>query len=193
MRFLLDTCVISELVASQPHPGVVRWVDSIDEERLFLSVITIGEIKKGIQRLPDSSRKRALAEWLEADLLIRFEDRILAIDTRTMLVWGELSADLETQGRTMPAIDSLIAATALQGRLNLATRSEHDFANSGVAVINPWRQELLGTLAPALPLVAECVVQVICAPTNTTTQPARTRPGAFRAHQPNVPRRSHST
>jgi predicted nucleic acid-binding protein len=140
MRFLLDTCVISELVASQPDPDVVRRVDGMDEERLYLSVITIGEIKKRIERLPDSRHKRALAEWLEADLLIRFEDRILAIDTHIMLAWGELSADLETQGRRMPAIDSLIAATALQGRPSLVTRNEDDFANSGVAVINPWEQ-----------------------------------------------------
>jgi predicted nucleic acid-binding protein len=140
MRFLLDTCVISELVARQPDPDVVRWVDSIDEEKLYLSAITIGEIKKGIERLPDSRRKSALAEWLEGDLLIRFEDRILPIDTRVMLVWGELTADLEKQGRKMQAVDSLIAAIALQGRLSLVTRNEDDFANSGVAVINPWEQ-----------------------------------------------------
>jgi predicted nucleic acid-binding protein len=140
MRFLLDTCVISELVARQPDPDVVRWVDGIDEERLCLSVITVGEIKRGIDRLPDSSRKSALAEWLEGDLLIRFADRILPIDTPLMLVWGELTANLEKQGRRMPAIDSLIAATALQGRLSLVTRNEDDFANSGVTVVNPWQQ-----------------------------------------------------
>lgn len=140
MRFLLDTCVIAEFVARQPDPGVVRWIDSIDEERLYLSAITIGEIKKGIERLPDSGRKSVLAEWLEGDLLIRFEDRILPTDTRVMLVWAELTADLEKQGRGMPAIDSLIAATALQGRLGLVTRNEEDFANSGIGVVNPWEQ-----------------------------------------------------
>jgi predicted nucleic acid-binding protein len=140
MSFLLDTCVISELVARQPDPGVVRWVDGMDEERLYLSVITIGEIKKGIDRLSDSERKRALAEWLEGDLLIRFADRILPIDTRVMLAWGELTADLERHGRTMPAIDSLIAATALHGKLSLVTRNEDDFANSGVTVVKPWEQ-----------------------------------------------------
>ncbi len=138
MRFLLDTCVISELVARQPNPDVVRWVDSVDEERFHLSVITVGEIKKGIERLPDSRRKSDLAEWLEDDLLIRFEDRILPIDMGTMLAWGVLTADLEKQGRRMPAIDSLIAATALQGSLGLVTRNEGDFAHSGVAVVNPW-------------------------------------------------------
>ena len=140
MRFLLDTCVVSELVAAQPDPGVVRWIDSVDEERLYLSAVTIGEVKKGIERLPNSRRKSALSEWLEDDLLIRFQDRILPIDTPVMLVWGELAADLEKQGRKMPAIDSLLAAIALQGKLSFVTRDEDDFASSGVAVVNPWEQ-----------------------------------------------------
>jgi tRNA(fMet)-specific endonuclease VapC len=140
MTFLLDTWVISELVARQPNPAVVRWVDSIDEDRLFLSAITIGEIKRGIEKLADSRRKSALQEWLEDDLLIRFRDRILPIDTPVMLVWGQLAADLERQGKRMPAIDSLIAATCLQGGLDLVTRNEGDFAHSGVTVLNPWKQ-----------------------------------------------------
>ena len=140
MTFLLDTCVISELVAKQPNLHVVQWVDSIDEDKLFLSAITIGEIKRGIVKLDDSSRKSGLVEWLEGDLLIRFTDRILPIDTPVMLVWGQLTADLERQGRRMPAIDSLIAATCLQGRLDLVTRNGSDFAHSGVTVINPWEQ-----------------------------------------------------
>jgi tRNA(fMet)-specific endonuclease VapC len=140
MTFLLDTCVISELVAKHPNLHVVDWVDSIDEDKLFLSAITIGEIKRGIEKLADSGRKSALAEWLEGDLLFRFTDRILPIDTPVMLVWGQLIAGLEKQGRRMPAIDSLIAATCLQGRLDLVTRNESDFAHSGVTVINPWEQ-----------------------------------------------------
>lgn len=140
MTFLLDTCVISELVAKRPNLHVVQWVDSIDEDKLFLSAITIGEIKRGIEKLADSSRRSALAEWLEGDLLIRFADRILPIDIPVMLVWGKLTADLEKQGRQMPAIDSLIAATCLLGGLDLITRNESDFAHSGVTVINPWEQ-----------------------------------------------------
>lgn len=138
MRFLLDTCVVSELVARQPDPGVVQWVDSVDEERLYLSVITIGEIKKGIERLAESERKRMLSGWLDDDLLIRFQDRILPIDTGVMLLWGKLTADLETRGRKMPAIDSLLAAIALEGGFHLVTRNEDDFAHSGVKIINPW-------------------------------------------------------
>lgn len=140
MRYLLDTCLICELVAGQPDPSVVQWVDGEDEERLFLSAITIGEIKKGVEKLPDSRRKSALAEWLEEDLLIRFQDRILPIDARVMLVWGELAADLDKQGKRMPAIDSLMAAMALQGGLHLVTRNEDDFAHSGVTVVNLWAQ-----------------------------------------------------
>jgi toxin FitB len=138
MTFLLDTCVISELVARQPNPAVVQWVDSVDEDKLFLSAITIGEIKRGIEKLADSTRKRLLQEWLEDDLFIRFRDKILPIDTAVMLVWGQLAADLEKQGERMPAIDSLIAATCLQRRLDLVTRNEGGFAHSGVTVINPW-------------------------------------------------------
>ena len=140
MTYLLDTCVISELVAKQPNLHVVQWIDSMDEDKLFLSAVTIGEIKRGIEKLADSTRKSALAEWLEGDLLLRFTDRILPIDTPVMLVWGQLTADLEKQGRPMPAIDSLIAATCLQARLDLVTRNESDFAHSGVAVVNPWEQ-----------------------------------------------------
>lgn len=140
MRFLLDTCVISELVAKQPDPDVIQWIDSIGEEKIYLSVITIGEIKKGIEKLPDSRRKNALDEWLEGDLLTRFKDKILPIDTEVMLMWGELTADLERQGRKMPAIDSLIAAIALHGKLNLVTRNEDDFRHAGVPITNPWNR-----------------------------------------------------
>ena len=140
MRYLLDTCVISELVSTKPDPKVIQWVDSIDEDRLFLSAITIGEIKKGVEKLPSSKRKSTLAEWLEGELLVRFNGRLLPIDTKVVLVWGELTARLEKQGCPMPAIDSLIAATALEGGLNLVTRNDNDFAHCGVAVINPWGQ-----------------------------------------------------
>ena len=139
MRCLLDTCVVSELVARQPNPGVVQWVDSLDEDRLFLSAITIGEITKGIERPGVSRRRSALARWLEEELLVRFGDRILPIDIPVMLAWGKLTAGLEKQGKRMPAIDSLIAATALRWGLDLVTRNEGDFAACGVEVIDPWR------------------------------------------------------
>lgn len=140
MSYLLDTCALSELVARNPDPGVVEWIDGIDESRLHLCAITIGEIQKGIQKLAASRRKRALIEWLEGDLLLRFQDRILPIDTDVMLAWGALVADLEKRGTPMPAIDSLVAAVALHNGLTLVTRNEADFAGSGVPVLNPWQK-----------------------------------------------------
>ena len=138
MNYLLDTCVISELVARQPEPKVVNWIDAIEDERIYLSVITIGEIKRGVEKLPASPRRQALADWLSSDLLLRFKGRILAVDTAVMLRWGELVAKMEGEGRPLPAIDSLIAALALTHNLHLVTRNEKDFQGTGVVVVNPW-------------------------------------------------------
>ncbi len=138
MKYLLDTCVISELVAKQPQPKVVDWLDHLDPDSVYLSVITIGEIRKGIEKLPDSPRKAALQTWLADDLLTRFAGRILSIDIEVSLVWGQLVGGLETRGQTMPAIDSLIAALALSKGCRLVTRNEKDFQHAGVAMINPW-------------------------------------------------------
>lgn len=138
MRYLLDTCVISDLMNKTPHPQVVEWIDSQDDDRIYLSVITIGEIQKGIARLPDSRRKTSLREWLQDDLLVRFANRILAIDTAVMVRWGNLSAELQAKGRILPAMDSMIAAICLEHDMTLVTRNEKDFAGTGVKMINPW-------------------------------------------------------
>jgi toxin FitB len=138
MNYLLDTNVISELVAKHPGAGVIAWVRSVDEEQLYLSVITIGEIKKGIEKLPASPRKDELNLWLANDLLKRFEHRLLPVDVDGMLVWGELTARLERSGRILPAIDGLIAALALAGNFTLVTRNMDDFAGTGVQLFNPW-------------------------------------------------------
>ena len=140
MRYLLDTNVISELAAKQPSPQVIAWIDGTDEDRLHLSVVTVGEIKKGIEKLPDSPRKAALQVWLTDELLVRFRDRILTLDSGVMLTWGALTAGLEKQGRTLPAMDSLVAAIARHGQLTLVTRNEDDFVGTGVPILNPWRQ-----------------------------------------------------
>src|SRR3989304_7013856 len=110
MNYVLDTNVISELVAKRPNANLLDWVQSVDEERLYLSVITIGEIKKGIEKLPASPRKDELNAWLVNDLLQRFEHRLGMVDVDVMLAWGEMTARLERNGPIMPAIDSLIAA-----------------------------------------------------------------------------------
>lgn len=138
MKYLLDTCVISELVARQPNPHVVAWVDSVEETRLYLSVIAIGEIRRGIAKLPDSVRKEQLNRWLEEDLLVRFAGRIVPIDVGVMLTWGDLVARLERRGRVLPAIDSLVAAVALHGGFALVTRNVRDFEGTGIDIVNPW-------------------------------------------------------
>lgn len=138
MNFLLDTCILSEFTRHQPSESVIHWMDQIKEERLFLSVISIGEIQHGIGKLPESLRKTKLSGWLNNDLLQRFNQRILPLDTQTLLVWGSLVARLEKAGNPVPVIDSLLAATALQYSLIMVTRNVSDFLPSGIQVINPW-------------------------------------------------------
>lgn len=139
MSYLLDTCVVSELVSKRPQPEVVQWIDSVDPESVYLSVITIGEIRKGIEKLEDSKRKENLEAWLQDELLVRFRDRLAVLDAGALLEWGTLMGRLEKQGKPMPAVDSLIAATALHRHFVLVTRNEDDFANAGVKLLNPWR------------------------------------------------------
>jgi predicted nucleic acid-binding protein len=139
MKALLDTCVISELVAKKPNPGVVEFVDALDTDDVYLSVITIGEIIKGIEKLTDSPRKAELRGWLQEDLLARFHGKIIPLGTDIIVEWGVLTARLEAQGKPMPAIDSLIAATALAEKMSLVTRNVGDFNAAGVEILNPWK------------------------------------------------------
>lgn len=138
MSILLDTNVVSELVARRPDPNVISWAQSLDQEAVYLSVITIGELNRGIQKLPGSSRKKKLVNWLTGDLLVRFRDRILPLDVPVMMAWGSMVARTEAAGRKIPAIDSLIAATAAHHGLSLATRNVRDFKQTGLAIVNPW-------------------------------------------------------
>jgi len=138
MSYLLDTCVLSEFTRRLPDRKVVEWVSSADELSLYICVISIGEIQKGIARLPDSSRKEELAKWLQSELMPRFGERLLVLDTNVLLAWGDLLARIEAAGKKMPAIDSLIAATALCHDLTLVTRNRADFEPSQVKIINPW-------------------------------------------------------
>jgi len=140
MNYILDTNVISELAAARPNPAVIEWIQTVDANQVFLSVITVGELKKGIEKLPDSDRKAALDRWLHEDLLVRFENHLLAIDQQTMLAWGALVARLEALGRPISAIDSLLAATALQRQYTLVTRNTAHFENTGAALLNPWEK-----------------------------------------------------
>lgn len=139
MTYLLDTCVISELAAKRPAPEVTEWIESVDPESVFLSVATIGEIRKGIEKVRDPKRKAFLDAWLHDELLVRFRTRLAVLDLRVFLEWGALVGRLENQGTPMSALDSLIAATALHGRFVLVTRNEDDFKHTSVRILNPWR------------------------------------------------------
>lgn len=138
MKAILDTCVISEFVAKQPNPKVVEFLDALDADDVYLSVITIGEIIKGIEKLPDSRRKSELRDWLQDDLLARFQGKILPLDTDVIVEWGMLTAHTEIAGKAMPAIDSLIAATATANKMALVTRNVSDFEAAGIEIVNPW-------------------------------------------------------
>ncbi len=139
MKYLLDTCVISELIAKQPNPGVLEWIDTIDEDGIYLSVITVGEIIKGIEKLPNSKRRQELKDWLENELLIRFQDNLIELDVNILIQWGKLNARLESSEKRLPVLDTFIAATALEHDLILVTRNETDFKGTGIEILNPWK------------------------------------------------------
>jgi len=138
VKYLLDTCVISELVKPTPDRKVVDWINELPSEALFLCVITIGEVRKGLTKLPDSKKKERLTLWLDT-LLIEYRERILSIDLKVCDNWGILQGNAEKAGTRMSTIDSLIAATTYSHNLTLATRNENDFAPSNIPIINPWK------------------------------------------------------
>lgn len=139
MRYLLDTNVVSELVARRPQPRVVEWVDARDPDEMYLSVITIGELHRGIAKLPDSERRRKLEAWVRDELVPGFRDHILTLDVEAMRAWGTLCGVLDRAGKKLPALDSLIAALAIHHDCALVTRNESDFAVAELQVINPWK------------------------------------------------------
>jgi len=138
VNYLLDTCVLSEFTRRQPDARVIAWLDAMDEEQLFISAVTIGEVQRGIQRLPESRRKTELAVWMNNGLMARFAGRIVSIDAATMYLWGSLVARLEAAGQPIGVMDSLILASAVQHNLIIVTRNTADFTPSGAQVINPW-------------------------------------------------------
>jgi len=138
VKFLLDTCVLSELVRKSPERAVLEWVNSQDEEDLCISVLTIGELVRGIERLPDSKKKARLRTWLEKDLCSRFEGRVLPLDAKVAATWGAVLAHAEGAGVRIPAIDGLIAATAAATGLTVVTRNTRDMEATGVPLLNPW-------------------------------------------------------
>jgi toxin FitB len=135
VSYLLDTCVLSEVVKPTPNAKVVAWIDSVPADALHVSALTFGEIRKGIEALPVGRRRERIATWLEVDLPAWFDDRVLPIDAPVADRWGRLTS---RSRRTLPAIDALLAATALHHRLAIVTRNVTDFAGTDVPLINPW-------------------------------------------------------
>lgn len=138
MKYLLDTCVISELIRPQPDENVVSWVQNQDENSLYLSVLTFGEIEKGIEKATDATRKKRLRLWVEDDLKKRFEGRILPIDLKICIKWGECQALSEQSGRPMPVIDGLIATSGAVHNCIVVTRNISDMQQSSAELLNPW-------------------------------------------------------
>jgi predicted nucleic acid-binding protein len=138
VKYLLDTCVISELVKPAPNRKVVDWLNEVSSKALFLSVITIGEIKKGLTKPPNSKKKERLTVWLNT-LLNEYQERILPVDLMVAENWGVLQGNAEMAGTPMSSIDSLLAATTYTHNLTLVTRNESDFVPGITPIINPWK------------------------------------------------------
>ena len=138
MKFLLDTCVISEGRKPVPHPSVVSWFRRAEYASLFVSALTLGGLEKGALRLPEGRKKQDLLEWIHDEVIPRFEGHIVPVDDRVALKWGELQANAERIGKPLPILDSLLAATALVHDLTIVTRNNPDMEVTGVPLLNPW-------------------------------------------------------
>lgn len=138
MNYLLDTCFLSELYRQPPNPGVAWWIGQVDEQRLYIPSLSLGEIQKGVAKLAEGRKKQRIQSWLDQDLRPRFAGRILPIDDEVALEWGVLLGAEERDGRPRPVIDSLIAATAMIRGLTLVTRNSSDFEALPIQLFNPW-------------------------------------------------------
>ena len=138
MKYILDTNVISELTKTNPNPKVLDFLNSLAEEDIYLSSITIGEIYFGIQKLPHGKKKEKLLSWIENKLLPRFHNKVISIDTDVMLQWAILTNELKTKGMPLPIMDSLIGATCIAKNFTLITRNEKDFQYINLKMINPF-------------------------------------------------------
>ena len=141
MNWLLDTCVLSEIVRPMPSPKVIKWLENIPEKNIYISVLTLGELYKGVHKIVDARKAKKIKFWLETDVVARFGNRILPVDNDVAVAWGTLCANSEKKGVPRPVIDSLLAATAHVHHLTLATRNVSDFLFTGISVVNPWEEE----------------------------------------------------
>jgi toxin FitB len=138
VSFLLDTNVVSEWIKPRPDPGVVAWLSEIDEDRVFLSVVTLAELRYGVELMPAGVRRNRLDRWVREELTLRFEGRILAVDAYVAETWGRLVAHCRAAGHSMSIMDGFLAATAEVHRLTMVTRNSSDFSVLGHRVFNPW-------------------------------------------------------
>ena len=139
MNYLLDTNVVSEWARPRPAPQVVRWLADADEDRVFLSVITIAELERGVSLLPTGKKRESLASWIANDLLERFEGRLLDVTVEVARAWGVVMSAAQRAGRPLAAMDGFFAATSRAHGLALVTRNDADFASTGVEIVNPWK------------------------------------------------------
>jgi predicted nucleic acid-binding protein len=136
--FLLDTNCISEAVRLKPDPQVMAWIEAAEESLLYLSVLTLSEIRKGLAAIPQGKRRSRLETWLAVELQARFSGRILSIDAAVADRWGLLAAAAKIEGKPLSAIDGLLAATAIHHDLTIVSRNVGDFTNTPAPVVNPW-------------------------------------------------------
>jgi toxin FitB len=149
VNFLLDTNIVSEWTRPRPDPGVVTWLAGADEDRVFISAVTLAELRHGIERMPDAARRARLHAWLSEQMKPRFEARILPVDEATADIWGRVMARGQQAGRPVGTMGAFIAATAERHDLTLVTRNVADFSALGLRLINPWRDGLhKSTLTP---------------------------------------------
>lgn len=138
MRLLLDTNVLSEVTKPRPEIRVLEWLDELDEDRAFISVVSIAEIRRGIVQMDYGRKRDALAEWLARDLPQRFDSRVIPVNEAVAIAWGDLMGLAKRTGRGLSSMDGLIAATAIAHDLTLATRNTTDFEGLGVEIVDPW-------------------------------------------------------
>ncbi|RWL82050.1 MAG: type II toxin-antitoxin system VapC family toxin [Mesorhizobium sp.] len=138
MRLLLDTNVLSEVTRPAPDTRVLEWLNELDEDRSFISVVSIAEIRRGVALMDEGRKREALAEWLARDLPQRFDQRVLPVDEAVALAWGDLMGLAKRRGRGLSSMDGMIAATAIARKLTLATRNTKDFEGFRIELFDPW-------------------------------------------------------
>ena len=142
MSFLLDTSIVSEWVKPRPNPGVIAWLAEVDEDRVYLSVVTLAELRYGVERMAEGRRRKRIEEWLRDELPLRFERRVLPVDNVVAGVWGKIVAQRAVGGRPIGVMDAFIAATAQIHDLTIVTGNASDFEFAVKAIVNPYEEDL---------------------------------------------------